>query len=54
MEQIVYRLGEICKLYAGGDAPKEVSETKTDEYHFQSFLMALKMKVSMVLAKKPQ
>lgn len=37
VEQIVYRLGEICKLYAGGDAPKEVSETRTDEYPFPIF-----------------
>lgn len=32
MEQKVVRLGEISKLYAGGDAPKEVSHERTDEF----------------------
>lgn len=32
MEQIIVRLSEISKLYAGGDAPKEVSLVRTDEF----------------------
>lgn len=32
MEQIIVRLSELGKLYAGGDAPKEVSPEKTEEF----------------------
>ena len=32
MEQILVKLSEIGKLYAGGDAPKEVSRERTEEF----------------------
>lgn len=32
MEYCIYKLSEISKLYAGGDAPKEVSNIRTDEF----------------------
>ena len=52
MEQIVYRLDEICKLYAGGDAPKEVSETRTEEFPFPIFSNGLEKEGLYGFSKK--
>ena len=37
MEQVLVRLSEISKLYAGGDAPKEVSNIRTKEFCYPIF-----------------
>lgn len=37
MNQIIFRLSEVSKLYAGGDAPKEVSSDRTDEFCYPIF-----------------
>lgn len=37
MKQIIVRLSEVSKLYAGGDAPKEVSTIRTEEFKYPIF-----------------
>ena len=52
VEQKIVRLSEISKLYAGGDAPKEVSEYRTAEFSYPIFSNGLEKKGLYGFSKK--
>ena len=52
MEQKIVRLEEIGKLYSGGDAPKEVSSIRTNEFCYPIFSNGLEQEGLYGYAKK--